>query len=311
MPDSSSTLDVDLAPPSGLKLPKHEVELSEDAPSADAAHNEDPSAIPPLTTVAATEPEQQVDALRLVADSVAQQRQTASRILILHPLTMALLVAVAGVLYQFFYQGAWSDFAIIGTTFGGMVMTVMVSVRAMVGGYLAEAERVGTWKWLHQGLTKQDEEESGKRAVVENGTDTILLTTFGSDPIGTIVFRGVQPLSDRPTSTRKSGRKSSGGRDGPVRTEIRGWTVRTRYRHKGVGTALLEDAIKLAHEKGWAAGGIEFASDHANSRRVLPEMFNGKFDADQKRAEIYLQQKVAEYEADAAGAGPGKRGKRR
>jgi hypothetical protein len=56
--------------------------------------------IPPLTTTLATTTEDKIEALRLVADSVAQQRQLASKAVILHPLTIAVGVGLLAVVGQ-------------------------------------------------------------------------------------------------------------------------------------------------------------------------------------------------------------------
>ena len=51
------------------------------------------------------------------------------------------------------------------------------------------------------------------------------------------------------------------------RGEIKAWTVRMKYRRKGVGSAVLEEAVREARRKG--AESLEFAYDHASqySRR--------------------------------------------
>lgn len=286
--------DADFAPPAALDTPR--AVLSEDAPAADVAESQDPNYIPPLTTVTCETDDQRVDALKLVADSVAQQRQLASRAVLFHPVTLAVFIALGASIYQYFYTTR-SDLAIIGTTFAGVVMTVFVSVRAAAGPYIDEAERVGTWVWLDTGRTKKAEEETGK--AILGISDEIILTKFGDEPIGAIIFRGVQPVST--SASPKKGKKSA-TTSSQIRTEIRGWTVRQKYRHKGVGTALLEDAIKTAHEKGWASGGIEFASDHANSKKVLPALFNAAMEQRAQKAHSVLQKKVEEYEASAGKA---------
>jgi len=43
---------------------------------------------------------------------------------------------------------------------------------------------------------------------------------------------------------------------------IRAWTVKLKYRHKGIGESLLEEAVKIAGEKG--ADGVVFDTDHAS-----------------------------------------------
>jgi len=77
---------------------------------------------------------------------------------------------------------------------------------------------------------------------------------------------------------------------------IRAWTVRQKYRRKEVGSALLEDAVKLGRARGWTADGVEFAEDHANHKRILPTMFNGPLDKFDQIARGVLDKKVQDIE---------------
>lgn len=85
--------------------------------------------------------------------------------------------------------------------------------------------------------------------------------------------------------------------------------MKLKYRGKGVGEGLLEEAVKVAGEKG--ADGILFAGDHASkhntlsyfqhseltsisdSKRVLPTIYNGFLDKQEAKAEKALR-KVAD-----------------
>ncbi|OAL37133.1 hypothetical protein AYO20_03611 [Fonsecaea nubica] len=244
--------------------------------------------IPELTTKPAVTEDDKIEALHLIADSVAQQRQLASSAIIFHPLTLALLVLLLGLAYQHLYKGASSDWVIIGTTSAGTLMAVLITVRWLTSGYIFEAERVGTWKWLNEG---RDNSEKG----IVGSEDEILLTRFGDDIIGTIVVRGVR---DAPGSSGKS-RKNA-----PITGYIRAWTVKRLYRRKGVGQGLLEEAVALCQQKGWS--GPEFAEDHANSANILHPTFSGGFKKREKEARVMLERVIEESRANAGG----KKGKR-
>ncbi|KAI7139410.1 hypothetical protein KC352_g29910, partial [Hortaea werneckii] len=75
------------------------------------------------------------------------------------------------------------------------------------------------------------------------------------------------------------------------RGEIKAWTVRMKYRRKGVGSAVLEEAVREARRKG--AESLEFAYDHANALRVLPGLYNRAFDQRERRACDLLQDLLA------------------
>lgn len=228
------------------------------APSpSDSPHTtEQPTpSIPELTTYIATESEDIRSAHKLIADSVAQQRQLAARAVIFHPVWLAAMVAVFGVVYKLLYHDS-SDLPLIGTTGAGCVMAGLTVVRVFTGGYIEHAERVGTRAWL-----EGDEEGSSDE-------QEILVTKFGESIIGTVVVRGI-----------RDGRKVHG--------VIRGWTVHQKYRGKGVGMGLLEEAVLLCQKKRWR--GPEFDKEHANAKKVLPGLFNGPFEERERRARGALQ----------------------
>jgi ribosomal protein S18 acetylase RimI-like enzyme len=249
-------------------------QTSESEDNALAPRSDPLADIPPLSTKLATSEDDKVDALKLVADSVAQQRQLASQAVLFHPGPIAILVLVLGLVYQYFYRGALSDLAIVGTTSAGVVMTTLVSVRYLTRGYIDEAESVGTWKWLERDRDTTD-------AIGDE--DEMLVSRFGEEAIGALVMRGVREN----TSTSGSSSPKKRRQNAPVIGMIRGWAVKYRYRRKGVGTELLEEAIKICQEKGWQ--GPEFAADHANSVRILPQQFNGGFNKRERNAKEMLE----------------------
>ena len=248
--------------------------------------------IPPLTTTLATTTEDKIEALRLVADSVAQQRQLASTALIFHPLTIAVAVGLLAVVGQWLYDGTLGSYGIIATTYAGIVMAVLLGVRWASGGYIDLAENVGTWKWFDQGSTPSKE-------------DGIIFSRFGEEIIGALVLRGVKSDDGSyPTSPRKRKQNNL-----DLKGVIRGWTVKYRYRRKGVGQGLLEEAVKVCGDRGWS--GPAFADDHANSGRILPGIFNGGFDRREKIGREMLERVLEQSGASpTSGGGRGGRGKR-
>ena len=218
----------------------------------------------------------------------------ASKILIFHPLTLAVLIGLLALVGEWLYDGTSGSYLLIGTTFAGVVVAVLLSVRWAAGGYIDLAESVGRWTWLDEGNDSDKEDE-------------LLLTTYGNEPIGAIVMRGVKDTepgagSNGGTSPKRS-RKQNGG-NGRIKGVIRGWTVKTRYRHKGVGTGLLEEAVKISGKRGWS--GPVFANDHANHGRVLPSMFNGAFDKGDRQARELLARIVDDMEASNSPTKTGK-----
>lgn len=189
--------------------------------------------IPPLTYEIADDQDDLIEGLKLVADSVAQQRQTSSRILIFHPVNMAVYIGFMAVLTQYFYNTA-SDLPLLFTTAAGITMGFLVTVRWLTQGYLNAAEEIN-WDWL--------------------ADDQILIAKFGDDIIGALVLRWEK-------GEGRGNKKKKG------RGVIRAWTTKLRYRGKGVGAGLLEDAVKAVEKRG--GDEIVFADDHA-SKSYKPE----------------------------------------
>jgi GNAT superfamily N-acetyltransferase len=237
--------------------------------------------IPKLTYFTAETEDDRVEALRLVADSVAQQRQSASRTLIFHPINLAIYFLVIGILAQYMWK-AKEDLLLFGTTIGGVTMIGLAAVRMAVGGYLALAEGIN-WEWL--------------------GDDRLIVVKWGEEVIGALVLG----WADNSEGARKRGTRRRRGK-----ALVRAWTVKLKYRGKGVGEGLLEEAVKIAGERG--ADGIVFDADHASkfcrvpsiyccleyllitrtdSKRILPRVYNGYLNKQEARAEKALE-KVAD-----------------
>lgn len=217
-----------VAPPSPLP-PAADLDDNSSATPADPLAD-----IPELNSYIATDAEEKTRALKLVADSVAQMRQTASRILIFHPLNMAVFFAFIAVVGNFVYSMRTGSYGIVFTTSAGLIMGGLVSVRWATSGYIHAAEAINI--------------------SLLDGAD-VLVTKFGDEVIGTVIV-GWEAAESR-------------GKRRKWRAEIRGWAVRIRYRGKGVGAALLEDAVALAKSKG--AESIDFAADHASEYIATPK----------------------------------------
>jgi hypothetical protein len=250
-------------------------ELSERRVDGAAAPIDPLAGVPELTSYTAASEEDKVDALKLIADSVAQQRQVAARILTFHPLCLAIFTVVLAVISQYIYTTP-RDLPRVATTWAGLVMAYLVGVRMFTKEYLNYAEDVN-WAWLDG--------------------DRIIVTKFGDAIIGALVLGWVSG------DGRGSRRKRVG------RGLIRAWTVKMRYRGKGVGTGLLEEAVGLVNEKG--GDGIDFAEEHAStlhfprlelhrganannsspdSKRALKDFFNTPFDKRDIRAQKALDE---------------------
>ncbi|KAF2771456.1 hypothetical protein EJ03DRAFT_325510 [Teratosphaeria nubilosa] len=252
-PPSMTGSVASLPPPSPLSQAVDSVMGDDEQIDAPVPPADPLEGVPELTTCKPTDTEERIDALNLVADSIAQQRQTANNHLISHPLNLAAVVAVIAITGRYMWE-TYHDYYYTGMTGIGLVMVFFAFLGYATKDYLFAAEDI-TWNWL--------------------GDGEIIITKFGKEVIGALVIDWVSGES------RQKRKKAWRG-------EIKGWTVKLRYRKKGVGTALLEEAIKEAKQKG--AETIEFAEDHANSKRFLPAMFNGPFNRRERWAREKLQE---------------------
>ncbi|KAF2796266.1 hypothetical protein K505DRAFT_323434 [Melanomma pulvis-pyrius CBS 109.77] len=227
--------------------------------SSPAAPSAPVDALPALATYTASTEDDRVEGLRLVADSVAQQRQVTSKMLVFHPANLAAYFVALALLVQYLLR-AGHDWIMIGTLIGGLTMSCFAAVRWAAGGYIGLAEEID-WEWL--------------------GEDRMIVVKWGEEIIGALVLG----WADSEAAKKKGGRRKRG------KAVVRAWTVKLKYRGKGVGEGLLEEAVKVAGEKG--ADGIVFDAEHANSTRLLPRFYNGFLDKREARAEKALE-KVAD-----------------
>jgi GNAT superfamily N-acetyltransferase len=229
---TSTALSANPSPASTVPTPR--TRASPNAATSANADDDDatPPPLPELRTYVATADDDRVAGLKLVADSIAQQRQLASRALLAHPAHLALYVAVLAAIAQYLYRRA-SDLPLVMTTWAGVTMAALAGVRWAAGGYIFLAEEVN-WEWL--------------------GEDTMVVVRWGEEVIGALVLGWADEVG--------GGRRGKGRGKKCRRGVVRAWTVRLKYRGKGVGEGLLEEAVKVCMERG--AEGVEFAEDHAS-----------------------------------------------
>ncbi|KAI9891082.1 MAG: hypothetical protein M1814_003281 [Vezdaea aestivalis] len=214
--------------------------------------------------------EQIVSALRLTADSVAQQRQNASRAVISSPLTLAVYTMVLAALYSRLVRSN-SDLPLYFTTAAGLTMAALLGVRSYVQGYLDEAEKIGL-KWLVEAQDGEDDD-------TPRAEQKVLVTEFGEETVGALIMAFPPPSPKR---------KKPRGED--VRVRIRAWTTIRRYRGKGIGKALLEEAVKLARDRFGPDVRVDFDQRWAGYRQLLPGLFLGGFRKREEKAKRALQE---------------------
>lgn len=190
--------------------------------------------LPRLSTYTAESEDDRIDGLQLVADSVAQQRQTSSKMMIFHPVSLSTFALVCAIAIQCMLKW-YNDWLMVGTTVGGIAMTFLIFIRWMTGPYIGIAEDIDL-NWL--------------------GDDKMIVVKWGGDIIGALVLGWADQ-----DAAKKRGRRRRG------KAMVRAWTVKLKYRGKGVGEGMLEEAVKIAGEKG--ADGIVFDANHASKLYLI------------------------------------------
>jgi len=172
------------------------------------------------------------------------------------------------IMTQYLYKTK-GDIGIVITTGAGVTMACLVAIRSATAGYVHHAEELN-WDWAQN----------------EDGEDDIIIgSRFGDEIIGAAVLR-LERNSNGSAKKKKASGKTGG------KGVVRAWTVRVRYRGKGVGTELLEEAVTITRDKLGNSAEIGFAAEHANSKMVLPEFFNATFKKREARAARALEKVV-------------------
>ena len=229
--------------------------------------------IPQLTYTTATTDADKRDTLRLVADTIAQQRQVASNTIIFHPYCLGPLVALLSALV---YRSR-SDPVGAVILVCGFVVAYLAAVQYYTYSYLQRAEDFH-WKDFITPSAERPEEQ-----------DTVLFARYGSHIVATLVLRLQKPaVSIKSTLASKRGNGCT--------AEIRAWATRLRYRNTGLGGDMLREAVALTRSTLGPAAAIQFSSPHAHTVDES-KCFTGPFALREQRARQALGQAVKNAEA--------------
>jgi hypothetical protein len=232
-----------------------------------------------VTTSISTDREDLIAALKLIAESIAQQRQVVARSIIHHWLSWIMMGSVfAGIVWGIYNDS--SDYGRIILTCTGAVMAALLLIRSSMAGYLDLAENTGTWKWLFG----PDESDNIRRAEKwrnnellrshkrdhERTFDVVVIVRYQTVIIATLVMRVVR-CDDSNTTFDMPNVAQQPPMGQNYAAFIRALTVAYRYRYIGLGSALLRVAVMMCEENNWKS--IEFADRHTMSSQVLPRHF--------------------------------------
>ncbi|RDA86845.1 hypothetical protein CP532_1419 [Ophiocordyceps camponoti-leonardi (nom. inval.)] len=219
---------------------------------------------PPLTFELALTPDGRRDALRLVADSIAQQRQVAALAIIFHPFCLAVLVAACA----FVWRHSGPDLVGSLITVCGLIMAYLAAVRLYTAPFLRLAESFDCASFLA-------------------ADDLVLVARFGPDLIGTLVLR--LPSEDDEKNSRSF---------------IRAWTTLLRFRGKGIGADLLRYAVTATRTSCGDTTSLAFDPDHANASIPISGFFRRPFTVRDEKAARALEHALRDCDANNGGFTP-------
>ncbi|KAK4090149.1 hypothetical protein PCL_04355 [Purpureocillium lilacinum] len=251
--------------------------------------------VPPLSLDTLSTSDEKVEGLRLVADSVAQMRPRAARILARHPLFLAALASAWALVYGFVHASRGGSAGLAFPLACVAMAAYLLAIRFCTASYDKLARSIDI-SWL------QHPSSSGHE-------DVVLGARRGGKLVGALVLRIEPRLGTSPTGNsssngsyayqyyhrRKNRSRSASFRGG--RGVIRAWTTLQGHRGEGVGRELLHAAVRRTRDVCGRDAQVGFAKEHANSVMFLPEIFTAPFKHDERRAAEALNAVVDEWDA--------------
>lgn len=230
--------------------------------------------IPELSLEPLQTEDEQAEGLKLIADTVGGMRGAATVSIMSHPSCIVPFTAYLSLIY-------YSRYAIPGHfkvtacyTYGSVVVYIFL-IWCLAYGYKRNSKDINR-AWL-------DEEGPNRDIMVGARTKDHKLA-------GVVVLRLSPKLV--PTGGRRRTRSLSlrGGRG-----LIRAWAVRRKARCRGVGKELLQAAVRITRERCGKDAEMGFVQDHAHSRLLFHNMYNGFFRKVEVAADKALRQAVDDW----------------
>ncbi|TQV96183.1 GCN5-related N-acetyltransferase [Cordyceps javanica] len=232
--------------------------------------------IPDLSLDVLRTEDEQKEGLELLAGTVAGMRTPATVTVMSHPSCLVPFTTFLSVIYYTRYTIP-GHFKVTACCTYGSVLVYVLLIWCLARPYKTFAKDVNR-AWL-------DEEGPNRDIMVgARGRDRKLA--------GVVVLRLSPKLV--PTGGRRRTRSLSfkGGRG-----LIRAWAVRRKSRGRGVGKELLQEAVRITRDRCGKDADIGFVQDHAHSKLVFHNMFNGFFHKVEIGADKALRTAVSEWSA--------------
>ncbi|KAJ6780847.1 hypothetical protein PWT90_00534 [Aphanocladium album] len=230
--------------------------------------------IPELSLDTLRTEEEQKEGLKLLADTVAGMRTPATVTVMSHPSCLVPFSTFLSIIYYTRYTIPGHFKVTACYTYGSVILYIFF-IWCLARPYKTFAKDINR-AWL-------DEEGPNRDIMVgARGKDNKLA--------GVVVLRLSPKLV--PTGGRRRTRSLSfkGGRG-----LIRAWAVRRKCRGRGVGKELLQEAVRVTRDRCGRDADVGFVQDHAHSRLIFHNMFNGFFHKVEIGADKALRTAVSEW----------------
>lgn len=218
--------------------------------------------LPPLSYGILTNEDERRTGLRLITDSIAQQSQTANASIIFNPLCIA---GLASLLATMLRARTTTDLGTTLITVSGTIICYLAAIRMLTSRFVGMAENFNAEQFL-----------TGP----EGREDIVIGARFDGEIIGCLILRPYLSDTDFQKQSKASSKISGGS--------IRAWTVRLKFRNKGVGGDLLRFAVTAIQTLQGKDAKISFDKANAHSNRLPIPMFNRPFDKRDERAAAAL-----------------------
>lgn len=266
--------------------------------------------IPDLSLEILSAPEEKKQALDLVADSIAEQRQDVAWSLVFHPMSLVGLVAsLAVVQHQTHPLGQELGVALPILVAVSFLATCLAIVHRLTATYLRLARSM-SFAFLRPDadpIRPGSMPSPAASTIPDHRSDLVLAARSEGEIVSVVVLRlepkqpytGIAGLTPGAPAGPRKRSKGSSGNAGPLRGGkgvIRAWTTTRAWRRRSVGTDLLREAVRVTRERCGKDAEVGFAREHANSTMVLPEMFNSAFRRRERSAALTLDRVVGEWD---------------
>lgn len=276
-------------------------------------------AAPTTWTYHATTEDDRQAALKLIAESIREQRSLAIRSILLHPAVLAVAFLILTIIFRCALHAPQQRAPVACCVGIGILVAALIAVERTTKKFLTLASTVGDSMWLREGLYQQQQQQQQRNS--NNGTaggsksqhshshshsrrdslpleDEIIITKDHDQIVGALVLRTARTNALSSGAPSANGmralrhRHSNSSTSGRLTGVIRAWAVKSTHRQRGMGLTLLESAVSICRVRrldGPIFADEQLHSAHIPALRTLCWPFNSGFEKVEEQAKDCLK----------------------